>query len=180
MEVFIPIIILLLLCLIVAASKWIELAKVRRLCKLVAWSVSDNRSVMSRESPEAKLSRCLFRAQSSIGIDTKCRLCLEDTDEIHDILAAFRNHLAKSYFSGNVAALIPSSESEEEEYFFLSLYVFICDSKCNWEESVFLKMKYISFKYCRSKEHLKKYVPAWAEENIKQELSESVCGKEKI
>ena len=170
-----------ILATIVAFSKWHELSKERTLRNLVSWSaIGDYCPTIGRYSYVHELLYAVLNAQYDDAIDKKYRITEEEKNYVIEIIEEYQKDIMRSYFKGQSIVIKSKYAVCGEDYFMLALYVFLSDHQSDYKflgremseahsfATVYHKMHYISYMYCKTNEILKDFIPEWNEKVLKE------------
>ena len=181
---------------IISFVKWHEYAQAQKLRDLVSWSaIGDYSPALGRNSYVRELLFTVLKAQRNEYIDEKYRIDEEEKQYVIEIIEDYQRDIMRSYFKGHLTMIKSKYVISGEDYFMLMLYSFLSDHQCDYDflghgmhkerihsESygstyaltdfavAFHKVYYIAYMYCRRKDTLRKFVPGWNENNIKEIL----------
>lgn len=186
MEGFLTAFIFLFICVTAwAFTNWRKVKKMERLKESVAWSTN--------ESDDIRWNIPLWghfkNAQNRSNVSEKYRISGdEEWQAVKNIISRYQQELARSYFDGRLWALDSIYGIDGRDYFIYMLYIYLCENESYGQHTVFrlrsneignrntvfYKMFYITYMYCKSSQALQKNVPSWNEGRLKEILDKEI------
>ena len=172
MEGLISAFIFLFICFSIwAFTTWRKLKNMDNLKEWVTWSVFESDGVRGNIPLWAHLKN----AQLHSNVSEQYRIAGdEEWQTAKDIISRYQKELTQSYFDGRLWTPKSIYGISGKDYFVYMLYVYLCEHETSGQNTVFRKMHYITYMYCKESLSLQKNVPAWNESRLKEILDDDL------